>query len=80
MLLAESFGLASIATALVGAVNDVLAAGWRTPDIMAPGCRAVGTRELAAHVGAALQRRLDALPVAAGASSRSPATAAAGER
>lgn len=80
MLLAESFGLASIATAIVGAVNDVLAAGWRTPDIIAPGCRAVGTRELGAHVGVALQRRLDALPVAGEASSRSPATAAAGER
>jgi 3-isopropylmalate dehydrogenase len=80
MLLAESFGLAEIARAIVDAINDVLAAGWRTPDIMAPGCRAVGTRELAAHISAALALRLAALPALAGTAGPAPALAVAGER
>lgn len=62
MMLGESFGLPAIATALLEATNDVLAAGLRTPDILAPGCRAVGTQALAAHIEAALLTRLAGLP------------------
>jgi 3-isopropylmalate dehydrogenase len=64
MLLAESFGLPAMGAALVGAVDDTLAAGFRTRDILAPGCRAVGTRELGQHIETALRVRLDALPAA----------------
>lgn len=61
MMLAESFGLPAIAAALLDATNDVLAAGFRTPDVLAPGCRAVGTQALAAHIEAALLPRLAGL-------------------
>jgi 3-isopropylmalate dehydrogenase len=61
MMLRESFGLPDIAQALVDATNAVLAAGVRTPDVLAAGCRSVGTRALASHIEAALLPRLVAL-------------------
>jgi 3-isopropylmalate dehydrogenase len=50
MLLGESFGHTDLQAAIELAVEEVLAAGWRTPDVMAPGCTCVGTRELARRV------------------------------
>jgi 3-isopropylmalate dehydrogenase len=50
MLLRESFGLAPLCEAIERAIGRVLAEGWRTPDVMAPGCRMVGTRELGLRI------------------------------
>lgn len=58
MMLHESFGLTDEALCLREAINAVLAAGWRTRDIMAPGCREVGTREMGARLCQALHERL----------------------
>jgi 3-isopropylmalate dehydrogenase len=59
LLLRESFGRVDLETAVERAVEGVLAAGWRTPDVMAAGCTCVGTRELGRRVadaaGAALR-------------------------
>jgi 3-isopropylmalate dehydrogenase len=59
-LLRESFGLESTAARVEAAVEDVLAAGFRTPDIAAPGSRVVGTRELAARIAERAAQRSDA--------------------
>jgi 3-isopropylmalate dehydrogenase len=56
MLLDESFGLAAAARAIALAVERVLAAGFRTPDIAGPGSRIVGTRELADRIAAEVGR------------------------
>ena len=45
-MLREHFDLEKLALAIQQGVEDVLGAGWRTADIMAPGCRLVGTRRL----------------------------------
>jgi 3-isopropylmalate dehydrogenase len=45
MLLRESFLLEEAASLLENAVRSVWRAGWRTADLMEPGCRKVGTRE-----------------------------------
>lgn len=45
-MLREHFDLEGIASSIEKGVEDVLAAGWRTGDIMAPGCRLVGSRRL----------------------------------
>lgn len=58
LLLRESFGLEQLALQLQAAIEDTLAAGWRTPDIAAAGSRVVGTQQLAEHVAAALGARL----------------------
>jgi 3-isopropylmalate dehydrogenase len=58
MLLRESFGLEQLARQLQAAIEDTLAAGWRTADIAAPGSRIVGTQQLAEQVAAALSARL----------------------
>jgi 3-isopropylmalate dehydrogenase len=58
LLLRESFGLEQLALQLQAAIEDTLAAGWRTPDIAAPGSRVVGTQQLAEHVAVALGARL----------------------
>jgi 3-isopropylmalate dehydrogenase len=50
MMLRESFGLEDVAARIEEAVEHVLAAGFRTPDIAAPASRVVGTRELAEHI------------------------------
>jgi 3-isopropylmalate dehydrogenase len=52
-LLRESFGLRRAAARIEAAVEQVLAAGWRTPDIAAAGSRVVGTRELAERIAEA---------------------------
>ncbi len=58
MMLHESFDLPDLAAALRAAVESALAAGWRTPDVAAPGCRVVGTRALGQRIGEALYERL----------------------
>jgi 3-isopropylmalate dehydrogenase len=47
LMLHETFGLVNAARCMETAVENVLAAGWRTPDIAGPGSRVVGTRQLA---------------------------------
>jgi 3-isopropylmalate dehydrogenase len=49
-MLRESFGLIAAARGVEAAVERILAAGFRTPDIAGPGSRVVGTRELAARI------------------------------
>src|SRR5690606_35650117 len=46
MMLRYSFGEAAVADAIERAVSQVLDQGLRTGDIMAPGCRQVGTAEM----------------------------------
>jgi 3-isopropylmalate dehydrogenase len=58
LLLRESFGRVDLETAVERAVEDVLAAGWRTPDVMATGCTCVGTRELGRRVADAARAAL----------------------
>ena len=49
-LLEESFDLDYMAAAVREATNAVLAAGWRTADVMAVECTEVGTRELGKRI------------------------------
>ncbi|KAB0681473.1 3-isopropylmalate dehydrogenase [Aureimonas leprariae] len=58
MCLRYSFGMVTQADALEAAVAEVLDSGIRTPDIMAPGCREVGTAEMGDAVAAAYRERL----------------------
>jgi 3-isopropylmalate dehydrogenase len=50
MLLETSFGLGDEADAIRAAVRAVWADGWRTADVMAPGCRLAGTDVMAAKI------------------------------
>jgi len=54
MLLRYSLRLDAAAARIEAAVQNVLAQGLRTPDIMAPGCTRVGTAQMGAAVRAAL--------------------------
>lgn len=59
LMLHETFGLVEAAACIRTAVENVLAAGWRTPDIAGPASRVAGTRQLAeliAEDAAALAR------------------------
>jgi 3-isopropylmalate dehydrogenase len=58
LLLAESFGRVELQAAIERAVEGVLADGWRTADVMAPGCTCVGTRELGQRVADAARAAL----------------------
>ena len=58
MMLRESFGLVDLSRHIETAIGDALVAGWRSGDIMAPGCRAVGTQELGRRIAEALRVRL----------------------
>lgn len=68
LLLRESFGLEHVAAQIGAAVEEILAAGWRTRDIAGPGTRLVGTRQLAEIIASAVGARL--------AAERAPARAA----
>lgn len=57
-LLHESYGLFALADSLLAACNEVLAAGWRTEDIMAQGCRRLSTAEMGEAVADELVRSL----------------------
>lgn len=50
MLLRESFHLDSCARRIEDAVVSVWRDGWRTEDIMEPGCRVLGTREMGERI------------------------------
>jgi 3-isopropylmalate dehydrogenase len=50
MMLRESFAFEQGAAQIEAAVERVLAAGWRTPDIAGPRSRVAGTRELAERI------------------------------
>lgn len=54
MMLKYSFGLEKEGAAVETAVNQVLDKGWRTADILEPGCRQIGCqamgKEIAAHI------------------------------
>lgn len=54
MLLRESFGLHREAAAVEKAVEQALAAGFRTPDIVKKGSRAIGCSEMTGQIRAAL--------------------------
>ncbi len=56
MLLRHSLQREDAATAVENAVRTVLRDGLRTPDIHAPDCRRVGTREMASAVAAVVER------------------------
>jgi 3-isopropylmalate dehydrogenase len=56
MLMRHSFGHEDAARKIEGAVAAVLAAGYRTADIMQPGMKKVGCREMGSAVVAALAR------------------------
>jgi 3-isopropylmalate dehydrogenase len=60
MMLHESFGLTDIACALHAAIDDTLAAGWRTPDIAAMDSRVVGTRQFGSQLAGRLRVHLQA--------------------
>jgi 3-isopropylmalate dehydrogenase len=57
MMLRETFALPHAAARIEHAVESVLAAGLRTADLAAPGCRVVGTRELARRIADEASRR-----------------------
>jgi 3-isopropylmalate dehydrogenase len=57
MLLDESAGLREEAALIVSAVRKSWNEGWRTSDLMAPGCRLVGTKEM----GEVVSRNIGAL-------------------
>ena len=61
MCLRYSFAMLAEADALEAAIAAVLEAGVRTADIMAPGCRQVGTAEMGAAVRDGFAARLQAL-------------------
>jgi 3-isopropylmalate dehydrogenase len=54
MMLRYTFGLSKEADDVEAAVKSVLAAGYRTPDIMSPGMEALGTKEAGDKIVAAI--------------------------
>jgi 3-isopropylmalate dehydrogenase len=56
MMLRESFALFDEAQAVEDAVRQVWREGWRTADVITPGCRVVGTREFADRVAQRARR------------------------
>lgn len=61
MMLRESFGLHSQASAIESAVTETLLDGWRTADIAARDSRVVGTREMGKRIGDRLEKKMAAL-------------------
>jgi 3-isopropylmalate dehydrogenase len=55
MLLRVSFGQQGLARRIEAAMEKVLREGWRTPDIVSPGCRVIGTRELGDRIVEAIE-------------------------
>jgi 3-isopropylmalate dehydrogenase len=55
MLLQVSFGLPELADRIKSGIEKTLGEGWRTPDIMVPGCRVVGTQELGRRISQAIE-------------------------
>lgn len=65
MLLRENFGLATLESEIRGAINDTLAAGWRTADIASDGCKVIGTQALGRKIAERLETRLAAATLTA---------------
>lgn len=63
MLLHESFGLDELRGAIDRAIERTLGQGWRTADVMARGCRQVGTREMGRRIAELAAEELEASPV-----------------
>ena len=59
MMMRESFGLGELAVAVESAIEATLRSGWRTPDLAAPECQVVGTREMGRRVAGSLERVLE---------------------
>lgn len=55
MMLRESFGLPEEAERVEAALRRAWRDGWRTSDVGEPGCRVVGTREMARRVAQAVE-------------------------
>ena len=75
MMLRLGLGQEDAATALETAVDQVLKAGFRTPDMMARGCVAVGCRAMGDHLLAALDapvEDMDASGTSTGSSQAAP--------
>lgn len=62
MLLHEECGLSDVACHIRDAIDDVVAAGWRTAEIAAAGSRVISTRAFARRVVDRLEERLAAPP------------------
>lgn len=73
MMLHESFGLTDVAAKLMESIESTLTQGWRTADIMEPGCKLVGTSKLAEKVADNLRNRLSSSLVPIKNKSISPA-------
>jgi 3-isopropylmalate dehydrogenase len=58
MLLHESFGLVELRRAIERGIGKALSEGWRTADILEPGARLVGTRELGRRIAEFAHREL----------------------
>lgn len=56
MLLRESFGLAEAAAMIEAAIAEVWGQGWRTEDLLEPGCRVVGTCEMGMRIADTVDR------------------------
>jgi len=56
MMLRYTFKQAANADRVENAVRSVLAEGYRTPDILQPGCQRVGTEEMGDAVAAAVKK------------------------
>jgi 3-isopropylmalate dehydrogenase len=60
MMLRESFWLPHLSEKIEAVIEATLAAGWRTADIAAPGCKVIGTREMGKRISEALELQLTA--------------------
>ena len=58
MLLHESFGLLELREAIERGIGRVLSEGWRTADVLEPGTRLIGTRELGRRIAEVARRDL----------------------
>ncbi len=56
MMLRTRFGLYALAGRIETGIQQVLAEGWRTPDIAAPGSKVVGTRELGRRIASKVEQ------------------------
>jgi 3-isopropylmalate dehydrogenase len=58
MLLHESFGLVELRRAIERGIGLALSEGWRTADVLEPGSRLIGTRELGRRIAEFARREL----------------------
>ncbi|MDA0323090.1 MAG: isocitrate/isopropylmalate family dehydrogenase [Verrucomicrobia bacterium] len=60
MLLRESFGLMDDAARIETAIRNTWRTGWRTADVAEPGCRVIGTQEMAQRIVDAVKQASEA--------------------